>query len=132
MKNLFAALLLSILFISCTKERQTTIIGTWKPVARFGETQFGSGTFIWVDLSRSRFFSIMTLTQEGRYSFFSDVSEGYGNFEYNVSRRQLIFSDAVRGSRQVTEVSHLDAQYLVVDYYYNGGLIAKLKYTRIK
>lgn len=126
MKRVINILLILIILSSCKKEKSLTIAGLWRESANYIKTP--SGGFSWE--SASRFPLMLTLTSNGQYYAFNDIPAGNGIYEYNYSTSQLKLEDQVSGNSNVYTVSFLDETYLIIDYFYNNELMAKVKFSR--
>jgi hypothetical protein len=124
-KKLLSILFISILLFSCRKEKNITIVGSWRENAEYIKNS--SGEFYW--FSDLRFPLMLTLAGNGQYSAFDDMPAGYGNYQYNYSTHELKFEDPA-GNLNVHIVSYLDENYLIIDYIYNNELFRKRKFSR--
>src|SRR5215203_5101890 len=107
MKRLSSLLLISIFFLSCQKQQQVSIVGTWTEISNY--IRDSSGQFYWSDLSRVTYF--LTMDTDGKYHGWSCVPTGHGVYQYNYSTRQLRFEDS-GGNIEINTVSVLDNNYL--------------------
>ena len=125
MKRLFAFFFISIFFFSCQKDNQATIVGFW--IETSACIRDNAGTF---DCDEAPRFPLrLTLSEDGKYSFFNDVPAGDGVYRYNYSSRQLIFENS-GGSVDIRIVSLLDDDYLIIDYSSNGVVEYRQNFLR--
>ena len=125
MKRLFAFFFISIFFFSCQKDKQVSIVGLWVEISAC--LRDNAGTF---DCDETPKFPLrVTLSEDGKYSFFNDVPAGRGNYQYNYSSKQLIFENS-GGNVDIRTVSLLDDDYLIIDYFSNGLVEYRQKFLR--
>jgi hypothetical protein len=129
MKNLFPSLILATLFISCNKEKQYSIVGSWKEVSKYHKDS--TGVYSWNDdESVSRFNYVISFWADGTCSAFSDIPEWNGKYEYDYNSGQLKITYS-SNSNTVDTVSQLNKDYLIFEDYNNGELISMHRYRRL-
>jgi hypothetical protein len=126
MKNRLICLLAVILFASCSKEKQSRIVGAWLEDAVYEQNQ--TGGFAW--RPASRFPLLLTFWQDGKYASATDVGSDHGNFMYNPSKREITFESASFGTLSVQTVSLLNENSLIIDYADNSILHMRMKFRR--
>ena|SRR5688572_7965793 len=127
MRKAFVLVFICIFFLSCQKEKQATIEGTWREISVYYKDN--SGVFYWS--GPPRFPYLLTLTADGKYSGWSCVPAGHGSYQYNYSTRQLRFEDA-NGIVNLDTVSVLDDDYLILDHSRSGVVEYRQKFLRYK
>jgi len=127
MRKTFAVLFISIIFLSCQKEKQATIEGSWREISVYYKDN--SGIYYWSGAPRFPYF--LRLETDGTYSGFSCVPAGHGTYQYNYSTRQLRFEDA-NGIVNLDTVSVLDDDYLILDHSRGGVVEFRQKFLRYK
>lgn len=127
MKKILVFLVVSIFILSCQKDKQTTITGTWREISACSRDN--SGEFYWS--GPPKFPLVLILNEDGNYSAFYDVPVGHGIYQYAAAAKQIIFTDSTTGNRNTTTVSFLDDQYLIFDYLCNRVVEYKDKFIRV-
>ena len=125
MKKFFSFFFISIFFLSCQKQQQVSIVGTWREISMYSRDQ--SGQFYWSRPPSFPYF--LTLTEDSKYYGFSCVPAGHGVYQYNYSTRQLRFENS-SGNMHIDTVSVLDDNYLIMDYTFNGITEYRQKFIR--
>jgi hypothetical protein len=128
MRRLFIPLLVILVLASCTKEKDATIVGEWEQIARYN--QDASGQFTWTYINEPTYPSLINFTTDGKYSMIFREPLGSGKYQYDYAAHQLKLEDPLSGTINVSPVSHLDDEFLVIDLVANGQLYAKNKYKR--
>jgi hypothetical protein len=126
MKRTINVLLISLLLISCRKEKMVPISGSWQEIGNYIKNS--SGEFYWE--SASRFPLTLVLNNNSDYYAFNDVPAGSGIYEYNYSTKELRLTNNPSGNISICRVSLLDENYMIIDYVYNNELMRKVKFSR--
>lgn len=130
MKKVLLILLLSSIFISCKKEKEFSIIGSWQLESTYRRDQ--SGEFRWFQVSNNlRLAFFLNFTGDGRYSSSSDIPEDYGTYFYNHSAYILTFSSS-RGMTSEVKLISVDNNRFSYNVFVNGELYSTKKYIRTR
>ncbi|MBN8674062.1 MAG: hypothetical protein J0L56_08010 [Chitinophagales bacterium] len=128
MKKVLLILLLSFLLVSCKKEKEFSIIGSWQLESIYRRDQ--SGEFRWFQVSNNlRLAFFLNFTGDGRYSSSSDIPEDYGTYFYNHSANILTFSSS-RGMTYEVKLTSVDNNRFSYNIFVNGELYSTKKYIR--
>src|SRR5687767_3402752 len=112
MRKAFAVLFISLFFLSCKKEKQASIVGTWKEVSAY--YQDGQGNYKWNDALHG-FPYFLTFTDMGTYSSWQCTPGGRGYYQCDAASKQLRMENISSGNILTLSVSSLDDGYLIVD-----------------
>lgn len=115
-----------IIFFSCKKEKNESIIGSWIEEASYSMDQ--SGQFTWQPASR--FPLHMTFTGNGQYHAFNCVPAEGGTYSYNPLTKELKLIPSGSVNSSLCKISLLAEDYIIIDYSYTGALISKIKLKR--
>jgi hypothetical protein len=113
-------------FVSCTREKQPGIVGSWTETATYRQSV--PGQFNWE--YGARWATCITFTSDGHYSAFNDVPAGHGSYQFNAATRELKINHANTGGISTCIVSRLDDEYMDIDYLNNGVLELRNRYKR--
>ena len=127
MKLIVTVTFVTVTLLSCTKEKQSSIVGVWKEIAVY--TQDNSGNYKWNDVSYG-FPYIMYLNGDGTYSGFQCVSIPGGVYHYNYINKQVKFEAITPASIRVVSVALLDDDNLILDYGMTSLGEYKVKFSR--
>ena len=112
-----------------SKANELSISGDWQLISKYNNF---TGEYKWEETAPRRTM-YMTLTNDKKFYFTSDVPEGNGNYSYNPQSRYLSFQNPGAGTETVVYVSELNADYIVLDYLFlNSSDVLKEKYRRIR
>jgi hypothetical protein len=128
LKRVLLILLLSFTLVSCKKEKEFSIIGSWQLESIYRRDQ--SGEFRWFQVSNNlRLAFFLNFTGDGRYSYSSDIPEDYGTYFYNKSANILTFSSS-RGMTSEVKLTSVDNNRFSYNVFVNGELYSTKKYIR--
>lgn len=123
---LFAFGTILLLFFSCTKDKLTSIAGTWREVSVCSKDN--SGNFYWSEAPRFPY--ILTLIDDGKYYGWNCVPAEKGTYQYDYANKKIRFEEIPSGNIKFTSVSFLDDKYLIFDYAINGIVEYRTKFIR--
>lgn len=126
MKKIAGYLLIAVIFCSCSKEKEPSVVGLWIETANYRERT--PGVYGWEDVRRWPLHLLMTA--EGQYGQFNDVPAGNGLYKYNYSTRELIFESATTGFISRYTVSVLNENFMEIDLISNGVLLNKRRFMK--
>lgn len=118
---------LFLFLISCKKEKQPSIVGTWKEVSAY--YQDGQGNYKWNDVLHG-FPYFLTFTDFGTYSSRQCTPAGKGYYQYDRASKQVRMEDISSGNILTLSVSTLDDDYLILDHGQTGMGEYKVKFIR--
>lgn len=125
-KLIYFISLMVLLFTSCTKDKEASIVGLWVEIDIYMQQQ--SGAFTWGN--NPRFPYQLNLKENGEYFTASDIPGSKGVYDYNHATRQIRFGTVTSGASYINTVSVLNDDNLQIDNYLNGILVRKVKYQR--
>ena len=133
MKSRLLAPVLTFLILisySCTKEKDSAIVGTWLNSAVYVAN--GHDSPVWItDL---KFPERLSLNQNSRFQSFTDIPAGSGTYIYDRNSHELKFnfeaSPYYPATTTVVKVDYLDSERLVIVSSYPDGVIHKKEYRR--
>ena len=133
MKNRLLAPVLTFLILigySCTKEKDSAIVGNWINSAVYVAN--GQDSPVWItDL---KFPERLSLDQNSRFQSFTDIPAGSGTYVYDRISHELKFnfeaSSYFPANTTVVKVDYLDSDRLVIISSYPDGVIHKKEYRR--
>jgi VCBS repeat-containing protein len=129
MRKLIFILILSLSILSCSKEKDASIVGNWTQIARY--SQDASGQFTWTYMQDMDAAFRANFTSEGTFVMLQRDPYAKGVYQYNYATKQLKLDDLNTNTNTAnTMVSYLDEEYLVIDWFQNGNLYKKDKYLR--
>ena len=123
MKRLPVLFFISLFLFSCQKSHQVSIVGTWSEVAVYRDTNNGHPDWE----PASRFPLRLSFNVDGEYNAFNDVPAGNGRYSFNYFTGELHVENLNPTATEVYSVSHLDDEYLVIDYSSNY----KIKFIKL-
>ena len=129
MKLIVAVTFVILTLLSCTKEKQSSIVGVWKETAVY--IQDNSGNYKWSEIAYG-FPYIMYLNGDGTYSGFQCTPTPGGVYHYNHTNKQIRFEAITSGSISVVSVALLDDDNLILDYGMTSLGEYKVKFSRNK
>ena len=129
MKLIVTVTFVILTLLSCTKEKQSSIVGVWKETAVY--IQDNSGNYKWSDIAYG-FPYIMYLNGDGTYSGFQCTPTPGGIYHYNHTNKQIKMEDVILGNTQTVSVADLNDDYLILDYGMTGIEDAEAKRPKSK
>jgi hypothetical protein len=120
-------ILLILFLVSCQKDKQVSIVGSWKETAVY--IQDNSGNYKWSDIVYG-FPYVMYLNGDGTYSGFQCTPIPGGVYHYNHANKQIRFEAMTSGSISVVSVALLDDDNLILDYGMTSLGEYKVKFSR--
>ena len=119
-------ILLILFLVSCKKDKQVSIAGTWKEISVYSSDN--SGSFYWSD--PPRFPYILTLNEDGKYFGWNCVPADKGFYQYDHGNKTLRLEEIPSGNVDTIAVSFLNDEYLIFDYSVNGIVEYRQKFIR--
>ena len=113
MKKLLGISFLFLFLISCKKEKQASIVGTWKEVSAY--FQDGQGNYKWNDVLHGYTY-FLSLRDDGTYSGFQCTPLGGGVYQYDYITREIRMQDISSGTTNTYTVLALDEDYMILNY----------------
>lgn len=126
MKKAIGYLVIAFIFISCSKEKHVSLVGSWRETATYAERT--PGVYEWG--AAARWPLLLTFKPGGEYSSFQEMSGSEGLYKYHPATKELIFISATSGNLHPNIVSFLDEDYMDMDYIYDGVLFVRLRFIR--
>ena len=121
-------ILFILFFVSCKKDKQVSIVGTWKEISVYSSDN--SGSFYWS--GPPGFPYILTLNDEGKYFGWNCVPAGKGLYQYDHASKRLRFESIPSGNVDTMAVSFLNDEYLIFDYSVNSIVVYRQKFMRVE
>lgn len=119
--------ILLILFLgSCKKDKQVSIVGTWKEISVYSIDN--SGSFYWS--GPPSFPYILTLNDDGKYFRWNCVPAGKGLYHYDHANKRVRFESIPSGNVDTIAVSFLNDEYLIFDHSVNAIVVYRQKFIR--
>lgn len=119
-------ILLILFLVSCEKDKQLSIIGTWKEISVYSRDN--TGGFYWS--GPPRFPYILTLRDDGKYFGWNCVPADNGFYQYDHANKTVRFERTPSGNVDTAAVSFLNDEYLIFDYSVNGIVEYRIKYIK--
>lgn len=126
MKLIIITTLVALTLLSCTKEKQSSIVGVWKGVSIY--SQDNAGNYYWSEAPQFPY--ILTLRDDGTYSGWQCYTTGTGIYQYNHANKQIRLEDRSSGSIETISVSDLNDDRLILDYDMTGAGQYKIRFIR--
>jgi hypothetical protein len=121
-----APIMLILFLVSCKKDKQVSIVGTWREISVYSGDN--SGNFYWS--GPPRFPYILTLDDDGKYFGWSCVPADKGFYQYDHANKRVRFESIPSGNVDTIAVSFLNDEYLIFDYSVNGVVEYRQKFIR--
>jgi hypothetical protein len=129
MKPVITTAFITLTLLSCTKQKQASIVGVWEEVSVY--SKINTGSYSW-DETASGFSYILRLNSDGTYSGHQCVSTGGGTYQYDHATRRIRMEDISSGNIETITVADLNDDYLILDYGMTSMGEYKVKFIRLE
>lgn len=126
MKQIITAAFITLTLLSCTKEKQESIVGVWVQTSVYSKDN--TGNYYWS--GTPSFPYILILNNDGSFSAWQCTPTGTGVYQYNHANRQITLDNRSSGNSETISVSALDDDQLILDYGVTSMGEYKIKFRR--